>query len=536
MNRNIIKVALTVLVSMPLLAGCELDQEPYNALTNEASWQTFDNVQSQYVGLKSALRSVSGGSNAYITEIQSDLFNARAGSAAYNQVHNWTFTGNESQSNTEGVWSNNFALVKQANEMLTHIDPFIVAQPKSTAEVSQNIQAYYYKAMSYFSIAYAYANMVVRYCKDYEPETASQTLGMPLVQPYDNVESKPARATLVQTDTFITNRIDSAYKYLDLAEAVQDAANLEEPVVSVDGTLHEAGRNALKALESRYDLYTHRFDQAIEKSKELIDNGSYQLENTKNGLVTMWALDESKAGEIIYEPMQTSDEQMTSYATIWVSYDIRNGSLYGANPFYFPTQGLLDLYEDGDLRKSVYFTNPYYSPIPCSGTGDIQENGSQFWKFPTNTNLLKNPDSEWYSKIFNMTKAFRIAEQYLIVAEASLRKATPDEATAREYLNLLRESRSATPIADDVTGEALLKDMQDEWTREFVGEGFRLDCLKRWHEGFKRMTPQAFNSALLINSKGYTDLEVKADNKRFVWEIPQQELQANKNMKSNWSE
>ena len=76
--------------------------------------------------------------------------------------------------------------------------------------------------------------------------------------------------------------------------------------------------------------------------------------------------------------------------------------------------------------------------------------------------------------------------------------------------------------------------MEEEWVREFVGEGFRLDCLKRWHKGFKRMEPQPFTDAILITTPGFTDLEVSADDPKWVWEIPSQDLQANPNLTPNW--
>ena len=134
------------------------------------------------------------------------------------------------------------------------------------------------------------------------------------------------------------------------------------------------------------------------------------------------------------------------------------------------------------------------------------------------------------------------AQAYLIIAEANLRKANPDEAAAREALNELRINRyvgetdyneSADYIGDNVTGAALVKVMQDEWTREFVGEGFRLDNLKRWHLGFKRMAAQQFQNPVLVSTHGWQDLEVEANNIRFTWPIPQQETQANKNIKQN---
>lgn len=68
-----------------------------------------------------------------------------------------------------------------------------------------------------------------------------------------------------------------------------------------------------------------------------------------------------------------------------------------------------------------------------------------------------------------------------------------------------------------------------------VGEGFRLDCLKRWHEGFTRMPAQPLMAGFFITADGFTNLTVNADNEKFVWEIPFNDLQANKNLERNWS-
>lgn len=546
MNKNIIKTALCALMALFLTTSCDLDQMPVGSLENGQSWETFERAEKQYVGLQAYMRSVSGGSNAYITDIQADLFNARQGAVSLTKVHNWTFTAADGVG--DGIWGNNFAMVKQAHEILSHIDSFDIAVPTTGAEAMQKAKVNYFKAESYFAIAWAYSNMVVRFCKDYEPSTAANTLGMPLVYKEDDVTTKPSRSTLAETDTFIVNRIDSAYKYLMLTEEVQDeysnliaGASLSEILVNgtsgsdYANTAGQAGRHALMALEARYCLYSHRYDRAIELAKELIDY--YPLGSSENDMTYLWVLDQGT--EIIFQPTQTQDELITSYGTIWVSYDIRSSAaegtqLFGCNPYYFPTKGLMDLYEDDDYRKERYFNNIYYSALPCSAQGDNQETGSQFWKFPGNQNLWKN-DYDWYSSIYNMSKAFRSAEDYLIIAEASLKKENPNEEQARDYLNQLRESRNASFLTS--TGEQLEEDMEDEWTREFVGEGFRLDCLKRWHKGFERMKAQEFSAPILISilNNGYQDLQVDADDIRFVWEIPQQDTQSNPNIQKNWT-
>ena len=70
--------------------------------------------------------------------------------------------------------------------------------------------------------------------------------------------------------------------------------------------------------------------------------------------------------------------------------------------------------------------------------------------------------------------------------------------------------------------------------REFAGEGFRLNCLKRWHEGFTRGEAQSLPAGFLRTANGVQGLTVDADNYRFIWEIPSNDLQANKNLQRNW--
>ena len=237
---------------------------------------------------------------------------------------------------------------------------------------------------------------------------------------------------------------------------------------------------------------------------------------------------------------------------MYISYDIReiDGStdIYGYSPELVPTQGVVDLYEPGDLRIKAYFSNPYLgeaagvTKLSNSSSDEPAHSAYLLFKYPGNQKLFKN-SWDWYSSPYNMSKAFRSAEAYLTAAEAYLRKPNPDEAKARQYLNDLRLARGTFDWDTTTTGEELVKEMENEWVREYLGEGFRLDCLKRWHKGFKRMEAQNMDGLKLLLGQdredkldvdGYKYLEIKPDNFRFVWEIPMQDLQSNPNLKRNW--
>lgn len=556
MNKYILKAIFCSALALPLFTSCELDQLPTDSLTDQESWKTYNDATNQYNGLLAILRSDISGSNAYLTDVMSDLFNQRLTSASYGQEHSWRFTG--SQFGGDAIWANNYSVILQANFILQNIGKF---ENSSTLSDQQKANIYNIKATAYFARAYAYSRMITRYCKDYEPETAANELGLPIVETVSS-EAKPARASLQTTCDTIEANLNHAMTYFDKVAEYNEGV---KPTARIESSIYKPNADCVTALRARFYLYEHKFDQAIEEAETI--RNTYSLASGSREMLNLWILDEGS--EIIYEPLQTPDELSGSYG-IFLSYnlvtsDLSNTEFKGMNPDFLPTKGLVDLYSDQDVRRKVYFSYPKdgYNTFnlgfgtqsgyqlltfdqllgvsaDISTTSGDTESGVVFTKYVGNPTLRKQ--NVWYAQNYNMTKAFRASEAYLIIAEANLRKANPDEAAARDALNELRRNRfegetdydgSADYIGDDVTGAALVKVMQDEWTREFVGEGFRLDNLKRWHLGFKRMAAQQFQNPVLVSTPGWQDLEVEANNIRFTWPIPQQETQANKNIKQN---
>ena len=70
-----------------------------------------------------------------------------------------------------------------------------------------------------------------------------------------------------------------------------------------------------------------------------------------------------------------------------------------------------------------------------------------------------------------------------------------------------------------LTEENWFKTVSEERMKELFMEGFRLNDLKRWHEGFERKEQTS------TVSPGNT-LKLEKDDPRFVWPIPQHELDA----------
>ena len=188
------------------------------------------------------------------------------------------------------------------------------------------------------------------------------------------------------------------------------------------------------------------------------------------------------------------------------------------SPDFVPSQWVLDLYEDGDIRKDVFYRK---DKITCLEV--VTEDVYMLNKYPGNP-ALKKSTYEYY----HMAKVFRSAEAYLIAAEASYMN--NDETNALKYLNDLRTQRGASEIA--ATGTELFKEIKNEWIREFIGEGQRMNDIKRWHDGVQRSNPQ--QESLVMTGSDYITLSKTADDMRIVWEIPNNDLNANSNLEGNW--
>ena len=117
-----------------------------------------------------------------------------------------------------------------------------------------------------------------------------------------------------------------------------------------------------------------------------------------------------------------------------------------------------------------------------------------------------------------MPKVFRLSEQYLIRAEAYVQQG--DYNNAGKDITRLREKRySSYGGSTSMTADNAMEIIEQERVKELYMEGFRLHDLKRWHKGFER-EPQEQS---LSNG---SSLKVAADDPRFVWPIPQHELDA----------
>lgn len=484
---NIFKTVLLSSVLTCSMTSCELDQFPNDSIVAEKAWQTVDDAEKFRIGIYSCLRSVNGGKYVYISDIQSDLLNATISYANIGgDMHRWDFTA--SQYDIEDTWKGYYRCINNCNNIIQNVDKIAPASDEEKAKLS-NI-----KGEAFFIRALSYHNLALRFAKDYNPKTAESNLGLPLVTEMDPL-AKPSRSSLADTYKRVTDDITEVRKYLK-AEGEANSTYL-----TID---------ALDLFEARVYMYMENFGEAIKLAEKTI--AKYPLVSTEADIKDMWLND--KSSEVLFRCYQSIDER-ENQMDMYLAY---NTSSKNYQPYYVPSKWVYDLYEDSDIRKKAYFLN---SEITCMDV--TVDDVYMLYKYPGNPDLKKK-DNDYY----NMAKIFRSAEAYLIASESAFMN--NEEAKALSFLNSLRTKRGATAL--NVSGENLKNAIEDEWTREFVGEGFRLDLLKRWNKGMARHDAQ--NNSILMKGDGFINFSKEASDMRFVWEIPNNDLNSNINLERNW--
>jgi hypothetical protein len=289
-------------------------------------------------------------------------------------------------------------------------------------------------------------------------------------------------------DQFSIDKTPKADVYaLIEADLIFAAANL--PYIQ-----NETGRvtkGAAQALLGKAYLYQDKFSEAGTVLQDLINNGPHRL-LTSTEYPNMFERDWENNIESIFE-VQYSDSDGGSFDCFQClegNYSVyfngprgfvdSTGKFDAGYSFNVITQEAVDAFEPGDLRAetSILDIEQYIADNPGSSydaSGGYEQTGYFNRKYIARKGdlnigdaALTNPDNY---------RAIRFADVLLMAAEALNRKPSPDDATAKIYLNRVR---SRAMLADvNLTGINLTNAIYKERRVELVGEGHRFFDLVR---------------------------------------------------------
>lgn len=505
------KIYLFLALTAGLLVSCDMDKEPYDQIPEGEALQTPADFQAMRVGLYSALRSSVGGNTFYTTpEIQCDGFHALIGNSnTFGDMYRWDFT--PQNSSIDGVYGNYQATIARSNFLIDGYNKCNMSD-KSVFTDADMVNVNAAKGDAFFMRAYCIFMLSQYYCADYDASTANNAnTGVSYrlnYAPSASASTYPARKTLAETMAQVTEDLDSAAKYVSEANAPLSA------YVTPD---------AITALRARQALAMDDYANAAKYAEQLINSGTYALAEGVSELKSMWA--EDAGMETIFQLAIASASELAA----------ATGDVYfqpvDKNPDFVPTKTLYDLYDSKDYRKQVYFNQ-----IDVTTTTGTSGRVYAFNKFPLNTRLYQQYQNTNSRSVIE-PKVFRIAEMYLIAAEANAQLAIKNDdaaalAKAAQYLNELESKRIAGYQYRSFTKETIMTEVQNEREREMVGEGSRLFDLKRWHLDMTRGEAQQ-KDLLLLPGSTTTELSRPANDPRFTWPIPKHEMDVNKKLVQN---
>lgn len=490
-----IKRCMVLAVGLFSLAAC-LDQYPEDAILEKDAMKTVSDVDQAVIGIYAGFKSASlySGALTLLPDIQSDLvYGVNGYTNTYGDIWRWEILSTNEQ--IASVYGALYHIIGRCNYVLDKMET--VRQNTRDDKELEKLEVC--QGEIYFARALAYSELLKMFCKAYEDDaTAEHEWGVVLASSY----AHPGRQ--------IRSSLKASYEFVleDLRKAEEGLAlDKDDASVIYDTPYFTAG--AVNALYARVYLYMNKFDEAIAYASKVIDSKKYSLayankhsySNAYNDFQYMWQYDD--ATEIIWKISFDISSYGGALGTVFLNYDYTS-----YRPDYVPAQWALDLYASDDLRYEAYF-------------GTVTTGFSHGLTWPLLIKYFGNLNFRNSHILFvSMPKPFRLAEQYLIRAEAYCRCDRHLYALAGKDISALRAARYKTYGSSTAISETTWqKVIEEERVKELFMEGFRLMDLKRWHKGFKR-TPQACT----ISSGN--SLNIGQDHALFVWPIPQHELEA----------
>ena len=511
---------LTVsLLAASMLSSCDLDLFPKGSLSYDENGALFTNATELgyfQSGLYTSYRSGFYGEYSITEEVQTDGFNATTDYGNnYGGPHRGDQTFNASDYYIRDFWANRYTAIKNYNVLIKGVET-LPAEYSNLAAAAQVV-----KGEAQFFRASAYLDLIRHYAKAYNKSTASTDAGVPLVLVYNQTE-KPSRASVKEVYDQIKKDLDSA--------AVNLAGVAGKPgsqSITID---------AVNALYARYFLDTQDYDQAASYADQVINSAAgYALASTVDEFKAEFLNDSGKEPIVqlfakLSENGSGTNSPYTYMATDSKLKDETTNPLgrYFSGPYFIPSKKLLDLYDAGDLRRQCWFTSGVNALTGETYSTKIKDDYYTdlviFTKYLGNPTLTSSDALNARQKV----KPILIGEMYLIKAEAQYRGGNSTGAIAT--LKGLQSARGATPTG--MVDETVLA---NEWFKETIGEGLRLSTLKRFGKGYTVRTPQAFasNNHLIMSGAYFEQKSMKADHYQWIWPIPTNDIQTNRNLVQN---
>ncbi|WP_162427774.1 RagB/SusD family nutrient uptake outer membrane protein [Pontibacter pudoricolor] len=449
-----IKVSLMLAILGFTTPSCDdvLEKDPTASLSNEAALDSFEGIKTALTGAYSGL----GGLNYYgrdfvvTPEVAADNVKLSATNTG-RFVSQYNYSGLvAANGDVAGFWNTAYNVLARTNNVINSMDVV-----KEGAETERNQVL----GEALFLRALVHHDLVRLFAQPYNFTPNGSHLGIPVV--LKSELGNPARNTVAEVYTQIIEDLERASDLMTI--------NPAKPFT--------ASKYAAEALLSRVYLYKGDWRKAADAATAAV-NG-YKLVAGED-YVDMWSSEATTESIFEIQFLLSDNRGANNPGYIY----IKEG--YGD---LLPTQDVLDIYEEGDVRLDIFRNfagQAYIYKIPGKET-------------PGLSNII----------------VLRLAEVLLNRAEALAELG--EKPAALTDINKIRERAGVAPIGiADLTVDFIL----EERRRELAFEGHRLFDIKRRGQDLVRE-----------DCNLQANCTIEAGSNYFAYPIPQRELDANPNIK-----
>lgn len=405
-----------------------------------------------------------------------DFYPTERGYGWFVAWYQWIEHRNANGGNLEYVWAYYYDLINNANLVISNLEPMsFEATADKQKQMNLLAQAYTYRAYSLYYLVQLYSE-------------GSNGVPVPTVPNPGAI----ARSTVTQVYTQINTDLAKAVKLFEDGGNQLDRTN--------ESQINEYVTYAIMA---RVALTTKDWPNAAKYAALVIsDSGAKLCDDYTYG----W----NKVNNEWLWGAKLIDEQQTSYASFFSHMDPFFGGYCTLGNHHVMSEEVFNFLSNADTRKIVNQPDIYFKGYFAGYFGGKPRSSFKY------TGM-----GEWTNDYLYM----KLGEMYLIAAEGYARAGRED--LAKIYINNLNVKRYVdasyyTPVT--ATGDDLVKEILMYRRAELWGDGQRFLDMKRLGESNIGRTGQP------LCEQTYT---IPAGDKRFTFLIPQQEINANPNIKQN---
>lgn len=412
-----------------------------------------------------------------------DLIFPSTGNNWYVSVLRWLHTDNANSGDLFYPYDFYYGQIRIANIILK-------AAPDLTGDqaLKEKVmgEAYTFRAYSYFMLTQIYA-------KRYIEGANNSQLGVPLR--LDDSFNPIPRSSVQEVYASINSDLEKAYTLLK-GKSRSNKSHFNE--------------NVVRGLMARVALVQGKYSEAANYAKEarqgfgLMTNGQYKSGfNDYSNSEWIWG----------YKPIDAT----TSYYANFMAYMSRN---YNSTQIRRAPKVVNNLlyakFPSTDVRTQVIDPTGKHPDLPLASTYSRYKYTSQ--KF-ISVNASGNVDN---NTSLGDVPFMRAAEMYLIEAEALAKDNRVAE--SKIVFNQFTKNRNPSYTGATTTGQAYIDEILTSRRLELWGEGFRFLDLKRLNLPLDRTGANHVDA--VTNNLNM----IPADDKRWTWLIPQDEINASKGL------